>query len=302
MLSEAIPNYEMILKSNEELTNNIKIIRLAENESANISCRIFDAGFDPESLSFQKNGRPVTNAPSLGHTYQVKNYSYSDGPFNFYCSAKRKNGKVQTREMRVTGGLRRELYEHEVPCAVNKCYNDGMCVAQKEFSNKDIEFCICPINFHGNQCEKFSAAGGSRDIATTNTNYLYISMGVLFLFAVVFAALYGREKLKRAKTKKQLQKQDEENASLQAYEVCDGREDANYAEQKVSQTYVINEYDNVPADERRKLNPQRPIIRGINTRDSIGVTEEIARTGRLNPDYGPSVARPILSDSAPFYP
>lgn len=144
MLSEAIPNYEMALKSNEELKNNIKIIRLAENESANISCRIFDAGFDPESLSFQKNNKPITNAPSLGHghTYQVKNYNYSDGPFNFYCSAKRKDGKVQIREMRVTGGLRRELYEHEVPCAVNKCYNDGFCVAQKELSNKDIEFCM----------------------------------------------------------------------------------------------------------------------------------------------------------------
>uniref|UniRef100_A0AC35G599 EGF-like domain-containing protein n=1 Tax=Panagrolaimus sp. PS1159 TaxID=55785 RepID=A0AC35G599_9BILA len=300
----------MTLKSNEELTNNVKIIRLAENESANISCRIYDAGFVTESLSFFKNGKPVSNAPSIGHTYQVKNYNYSDGPMTFVCSAKRKNGKVQTREMRVTGGLRRELYEHEVPCAINKCKNDGFCVAQKEFSNKDIEFCICPINFHGAECEKLAAAGGNRIEANANPNYLYISMGILFLFAIIFAALYGREngfRLKRAKTKKQLQQKqqqqgEEENASLQEYEVCDGREDVAYAEQKISKTYVINEYDNVPADERRKLNPQRPIIRGMNNRDSIGVTEEIARTGRLKQDFVPSVARPILSDSPPFYP
>lgn len=52
----------------------------------------------------------------------------------------------------------------------------------------------CPINFHGAECEKLAAAGGTRIEAIANPNYLYISMGILFLFAIIFAALYGREK------------------------------------------------------------------------------------------------------------
>ena len=142
MADEAIPNYEMVLKSNEELQEKLKLIRLAPNETANVSCRIYDSGFDSNFLSFTKNGKAVTQSNGIGYTYQVKSYKVSSGPINFTCSAKRSNGKVQTRLMRVTGSLMRELYDDEVPCPINKCQNDGLCVSQKNPTKHDIDFCM----------------------------------------------------------------------------------------------------------------------------------------------------------------
>lgn len=143
MAKKAIPTYEMLLKSNEELIEPPKVFRLSENETANVECSIYDSGFDQNSLSIMINGKKNERNVSKNNNsiiYQIKNYQNTD--MNFECSAKRKNGKYQTRKMKVAPRLTREINDDEIPCSTNKCVNNGLCVKS---TSSNIELCLYVI-------------------------------------------------------------------------------------------------------------------------------------------------------------
>lgn len=183
--AKAIPLYEIELKSNELLTDSTKLIRLSENETANVSCSIYDSGFNSSSLILLKNGEAVKNAKQANSiTYQIKNYSNYE--INFECSATRLNGKYQTRKMKVAPRLVREILDNEKPCEENICLNNGLCIKSAEH----IDVCICPPTFTGKVCQY----SYHKNDAAANPNYLYASLLILFIVAFIFALLYGREK------------------------------------------------------------------------------------------------------------
>jgi len=271
----------MVLKSNEDLTATIQIVRISENETANVKCKVYDSGFETDSLSLLENDKPVKNdknANSIIH--RIKG---SKTETNFTCSAKRVNGNYQTRQIKVIPRLAREIMDNEVPCTVNKCYNNGVCVYRKGFENA--QYCICTGDFAGENCQ-WTAPLINRTPAGANPNYLYASLGVLFVVAFIFALLYGREKKKRSETKKKLVEQrsfhhTHDGNSLENYEVCDGREDTLYVEQKQTYTLIVNEYDNVPSDERFQ---SKPLIKNQKRQNSLSVTEEVAQN-QFKTDY-----------------
>uniref|UniRef100_A0A7E4WA30 EGF-like domain-containing protein n=1 Tax=Panagrellus redivivus TaxID=6233 RepID=A0A7E4WA30_PANRE len=299
MSSDAIPSYEMVLKSNEVSTDE-QIVRLSENETATISCRINDTGFKEGTLKFSKNGKPISSKGSNGLTYNVENYNSSGGPITFICASTRLDGTSQTRKLKVTSRLSRKITKDDKLCAVNKCINDGVCVQGNADQTLDTtEYCICPQNMRGNRCEYFD--GNKRTKSNANPNYLYASIGILFIAAVIFAVLFGREKKKRTVTKRQLtqvrresrkQRLPDEPYPLDGYVICDGREEEELSPNVVT---VVNEYDNVPRiDERAPFKNKTIIKNPAKYTDSIGITEEIARSNRLFESNPPL---PVLANS-----
>ena len=125
-MSSAIPVYEMVLKSNEDLVAVSQVIRLSENETADVKCKIYDSGFEADSLSLLENEKPIKNDRNTNSiTYRIKG---SKSEKHFSCTAKRVNGNYQTRKMEVIPRLSRELRDDEIPCTTKKCFNNGMCV------------------------------------------------------------------------------------------------------------------------------------------------------------------------------
>ncbi|KAE9550363.1 hypothetical protein FO519_006423 [Halicephalobus sp. NKZ332] len=289
-MSFAIPVYEMVLKSNEDLTAPSQVIRLSPNETADVTCKIYDSGFEPDSLSFLENDKPVKNDRNLNSvTRRVKGNKHE---MNFDCSAKRVNGSYQTRKMKVAPRLSRELLDDDLLCPTNKCLNNGLCVFRKGFESA--KFCICTDEFYGENCQWASTT--YKTPAGVNPNHLYASLGVLFIVAFIFALLYGRENIFRVKRKDAKrflaeQKSSHHNAdddSLQNYEFCDGIENAIYEENKRSYIHVVNEYDNVPSDEKLQ---SRPLIKNQKKQNSLGVTEEVAQS-QLKCDYS-NISKPL---------
>lgn len=102
-------------------------------------------------------------------------------------------------------------------------------------------------------------------------------------------------RVKRKKTKKTLMmerksmRRNNDNNSLQHYEVCDGREDVIYEEQKIEQTIdIVNEYDNVPSTNAFQ---SRPLIKNQKRQNLIGITEEVAQ-GQIRETYA-NISKPV---------